>query len=157
MGIVVSVFWATFFSFGVVESVAGGYGGSRLAIFILLLFLMIVLPIATSIWILSRTGKPLIEKGTQVFNSVSVALVLMPLFLMTANMWEVRGNVEGDEPALSIPVKRKQELPDIYYIILDAYGSSNTFRPHSSLGYLPPVPETVEAKQTVSATLQLSV
>ncbi len=33
----------------------------------------------------------------------------------------------------------------------------NTFRPHSSLGYLPPVPETVEVKQTVSATLQLSV
>jgi len=33
----------------------------------------------------------------------------------------------------------------------------NTFRPHSSLGYSPPVPETVEAKQTVSATLQLSV
>jgi transposase InsO family protein len=33
----------------------------------------------------------------------------------------------------------------------------NTFRPHSSLGYLPPVPEAVEAKQTVSATLQLSV
>jgi transposase InsO family protein len=33
----------------------------------------------------------------------------------------------------------------------------NTFRPHSVLGYLPPAPETVEAKQTVSATLQLSV
>jgi hypothetical protein len=33
----------------------------------------------------------------------------------------------------------------------------NMFRPHSSLGYLPPVPEAVEAKQTVSATLQLSV
>ena len=33
----------------------------------------------------------------------------------------------------------------------------NTFRPHSALGYLPPTPETVEAKQTVSATLQLSV
>ncbi len=33
----------------------------------------------------------------------------------------------------------------------------NTFRPHSALGYLPPVPETFEAKQTVSATLQLSV
>ncbi len=33
----------------------------------------------------------------------------------------------------------------------------NTFRPHSSPGYLPPVPETVEAKQTVSTTLQLSV
>lgn len=127
-GIVVSVFWATFFSFGVVESIAGDYGDSRLAIFILLLFLMIVLPIATFIWILSRIGKPLIEKGTQVFNIVSVALVLMPLFLMTANMWEVRGNVEGDKPALSIPVKRKQELPDIYYIILDAYGSSNTLK-----------------------------
>ena len=33
----------------------------------------------------------------------------------------------------------------------------NTFRPHSALGYLPPAPETVEAIQTVSATLQLSV
>ncbi len=33
----------------------------------------------------------------------------------------------------------------------------NTLRPHSALGYLPPAPETVEAKQTVSATLQLSV
>jgi putative transposase len=33
----------------------------------------------------------------------------------------------------------------------------NTFRPHSALGYLPPAPETVEAKQTVYATLQLSV
>ena len=33
----------------------------------------------------------------------------------------------------------------------------NTFRPHSALGYLPPAPETVEARQTVSATLQLSV
>ena len=33
----------------------------------------------------------------------------------------------------------------------------NTFRPHSALGYLPPAPETVEATQTVSATLQLSV
>ncbi|HJO48449.1 MAG TPA: IS3 family transposase [Candidatus Scalindua sp.] len=33
----------------------------------------------------------------------------------------------------------------------------NTFRPHSALGYLPPAPETVEAVQTVSTTLQLSV
>ena len=33
----------------------------------------------------------------------------------------------------------------------------NTFRPHSALGYLPPAPETVEAKQTVFATLQLSI
>ena len=33
----------------------------------------------------------------------------------------------------------------------------NTFRPHSALGYLPPAPEAVEAIQTVSATLQLSV
>ena len=33
----------------------------------------------------------------------------------------------------------------------------NTFRPYSALGYLPPAPETVEAKQTVSATLQLSI
>jgi transposase InsO family protein len=33
----------------------------------------------------------------------------------------------------------------------------NTFRPHSALGYLPPAPEPIEAIQTVSATLQLSV
>jgi putative transposase len=33
----------------------------------------------------------------------------------------------------------------------------NTLRPHSALGFLPPAPETVDAKQTVSATLQLSV
>jgi transposase InsO family protein len=33
----------------------------------------------------------------------------------------------------------------------------NTLRPYSALGYLPPAPETVEAIQTVSATLQLSV
>ncbi len=33
----------------------------------------------------------------------------------------------------------------------------NTLRPHSTLGYLPPAPETVEAKQTISATLQPSV
>ncbi len=33
----------------------------------------------------------------------------------------------------------------------------NTFRPHSSLGYLPPAPETIESIQTVSTTLQLSV
>jgi transposase InsO family protein len=33
----------------------------------------------------------------------------------------------------------------------------NTLRPHSALGYLPPAPETFEAIQTVSTTLQLSV
>lgn len=33
----------------------------------------------------------------------------------------------------------------------------NTLRPHSSLGYLPPAPETVKSIQTVSTTLQLSV
>ena len=33
----------------------------------------------------------------------------------------------------------------------------NTHRPHSALGYLPPAPETIEAVQTVSTTLQLSV
>ncbi len=33
----------------------------------------------------------------------------------------------------------------------------NTFRPHSSLGYLPPAPETIESIQPVSSTLQLSV
>ena len=33
----------------------------------------------------------------------------------------------------------------------------NTFRPHSSLGCLPPAPETVESIQTASTTLQLSV
>jgi len=33
----------------------------------------------------------------------------------------------------------------------------NTFRPHSSLGYLPPAPETFETIQPVSTTLQLSV
>ncbi len=33
----------------------------------------------------------------------------------------------------------------------------NTLRPHSSLGYLPPSPETIESIQAVSTTLQLSV
>jgi len=33
----------------------------------------------------------------------------------------------------------------------------NTFRPHSSLGYLPPTPETVEPIQPVSTTFQLAV
>ena len=32
----------------------------------------------------------------------------------------------------------------------------NTFRPHSSLGYLPPAPETIEVMPTVSTTLQLT-
>ncbi|MCP4253862.1 MAG: transposase [Candidatus Scalindua sp.] len=32
-----------------------------------------------------------------------------------------------------------------------------TFRAHSSLGYLPHIPETVEVLQTVCVTLQLSV
>ena len=39
----------------------------------------------------------------------------------------------------------------------DYLSEYNTFRPHSALGYLPPTPETVEAIQTVSATLQLPV
>ena len=33
----------------------------------------------------------------------------------------------------------------------------NTFRPHSSLGYLPPAPVTIEPMPSVSATLQLTV
>jgi hypothetical protein len=33
----------------------------------------------------------------------------------------------------------------------------NTHRPHSALGYLPHAPEIIEAVQTVSTTLQLSV
>ncbi len=33
----------------------------------------------------------------------------------------------------------------------------NTFRPHSSLGYLPPAPETVEPVQPTSTTFQLAV
>ena len=33
----------------------------------------------------------------------------------------------------------------------------NTIRPHSSLGYRPPAPETFQSMPSVSATLQLTV
>ncbi len=49
------------------------------------------------------------------------------------------------------------ELFDIKVLIERWRKEYNTFRPHSAPGYLPPAPETVEAIQTVSATLQLSV
>jgi len=73
-------------------------------------------------------GESLIEKTQQVLNSVSVVLVLIPLFLISANMWEKREDGGGGGALFSSPVENGPELPDVYYLILDAYGSSNTLR-----------------------------
>ena len=54
--------------------------------------------------------------------------------------------------------REKVPIVDKYFSLIERWRKEyNTFRPHSALGYLPPAPETIEAVQTASTTLHLSV
>ncbi len=70
---------------------------------------------------------------TKLLNIISVILILIPLFTIGIS-WIKKPVTDNNDAAISIgsadynTIESPDELPDIYYIILDGYASSNTLR-----------------------------
>jgi len=70
---------------------------------------------------------------TKLLNIISVILILIPLFTIGIS-WIKKPVTDNNDAAISTgsadynTIESPDELPDIYYIILDGYASSNTLR-----------------------------
>ena len=106
-------------------------------------------------YIRSDNGSELTAKAAREWLS---RMGVITLFIEPGSPWE-NGYIE------SFNGKLRDELlnGEIFETLLEAKvlieqwrWEYNTFRPHSSLGYLPPAPVTIEPMPSVSATLQLT-
>jgi hypothetical protein len=77
-----------------------------------------------------RTRKDLINI-TKILNAISIILILIPI--INISIYEIKTGYTGKDIAFDIKEEytesdNQENLPDIYYIILDGYASSNTLK-----------------------------
>ena len=130
-GLMASVLLIAFFSYGHFYDVARGSGLSPLMVRHRLLLPMVFVLVGVLIIFIWRTRRKLDILAT-FFNVIGVALVIVPLFQITS--FELR-MASGQSGASSAPDSSQiigaanvENSPDIYYIILDAYGREDILK-----------------------------
>lgn len=135
-GILISLFLVWFFSYGhvlsfITEAAESYFGMVRLFIRPRYTLPAYSLPMLVAGFLVIRTRRPLIVH-TKFANAMSVALLVLPLGnlfsfgLHGPDDWRpADGSVTEMAGASSVSAT---ELPDIYYIVLDGYGSGKTLR-----------------------------
>lgn len=118
-GIIVSIFVILFFSYGHVSSIVASHlpSGKGLVLPLSAIFLLLAVYLAV------RTRWNL-RKLTTILSVIGACLVLMSL--VRIGVYEIRrpDSVHG-VPAVDVDLHEPDQPPDIYYIILDAYASSD--------------------------------
>ncbi|MEF9427351.1 MAG: hypothetical protein L0956_09360, partial [Candidatus Mariimomonas ferrooxydans] len=129
-GVVTSIFLILFFSYGRIYELIVGFkignfiiGGHRyLSVFWLILFIV-------GVFFTVRT-KVNLRNLINILNIISVVLVLFPLVnigIYNFNTRDVRRGPEAvSQEEVTAVVENQDELPDIYYIILDGYAGSDS-------------------------------
>ena len=127
-GIVVSIFLVLFFSFGHALVALGGWdqehrsvGAPIYWIFLSMLWFALL---TCGAYFFIRTRRDL-SKLTVVLNIVAITLVLIPTINIVVH--ETKAAPQGTNVAENIvDLVKPDTLPDIYYIVLDRYGSART-------------------------------
>jgi hypothetical protein len=126
-GIVVSVFLILTFSYGHVFGLLMGWPIRHRHLMVAWALLFVV-----SAYFIIKTRKSL-HQFTKVLNVAAASLVAMSLFQLAAYEFNAgldgRGKKRAEEMKTQITEHgAKDELPDIYYIILDRYAAANTLK-----------------------------
>jgi hypothetical protein len=130
-GLVFAILWGLFFSYGHVYHFLDQKTllGLSLGHHRLLLPVWGVLLVAGLWWALRRRGE--LSTLAQAMNTMAIVLLVFPVFqiasagLRSQSAW-ANARQQPDSAALHLPASQKP--PDIYYIILDAYGREDVLR-----------------------------
>ena len=130
-GIIITVFLAFFFSYGRIYEVIEGWHIGPLVIgrhrYFVIIWAVLFILIA---YFLIRTKKDLYNI-TNIINVIAVILVLIPL--ITIGIFKVRTKDIGRSAGVNVQEEYIEsdslnDLPDIYYIVLDGYASTSTLK-----------------------------
>lgn len=128
-----------FFSYGHVYAELRGWGeaGHLLARHRYLLPLWLLLFAVTMLFLARRRR---FEAGTTAFNTVSVLLVAITIAQLGSYALRMRSSAGSGErplndPASASPIELKapEQLPDVYYVVLDAYGRGDVLADHMGI------------------------
>lgn len=129
-GLILSVFWLLFFTIGPVlygdwkQSVPGGPAVGVVAVVAIWLGLL-----SAASFVILRT-KAELAPVTRALNRASIFLLAMPLALGAYRSLAPSGadSLSADSGAASAPGAPRDDLPDIYYIMLDGYAREDVLR-----------------------------
>ena len=135
--LVFAIFWVLFFSYGHVYHFLGGTTllGLSLGHHRVLMPVWAILFAAGLWWVLSRRGE--LANLTLAINTAAIVLLVFPLWQIS--MAEIREQAAWSRARQSaasnsgLQLASGQRTPDIYYIILDAYGRQDILQ--ESFGY----------------------
>jgi hypothetical protein len=134
-GIIVSLFLVLLLSTGYLFNLRAWLGASGPYIAGLLLVAIWVLLFPYLVYLIVRTRKTL-RNPTIILNVATVLMVVVSLFTIGANEFRrLRSEQEcmASDATVDLRVSEGQELPDIYYIILDRYAGAATLAETYSL------------------------
>ncbi len=128
--LVTTILLILFFSYGQIYSLLKGIQISGFFVFRhrTLAPLFLILAGLVTWWACRKKLK--IQNVTPILNVIGMLLIVMPVFqigLVSWKQWQAwkESSRTGPESLNAITVSTSQETPDIYYIILDAYGRSD--------------------------------
>ena len=130
-GIITTVFLVLFFSYGhVYEAISSWKIGTfiigRHRYFMIVWAILFILCVYFTI----RIRRDLINL-TKIFNVISIILILIPI--INISIYEIKSGNRGKDIVFDFKEEyaesdNQENLPDIYYIVLDGYASSNTLK-----------------------------
>ena len=122
IGVIVSIYLILFFSYGLIVETMEGWGmlfADRLMLALWTILLVI------AVYVVVRARRDL-HNMTVVLNSMAVCLVIIPSIYIVIHEIGRPSLPPTHEPLIiANDSKENENLPDIYYIILDGYASSN--------------------------------
>jgi hypothetical protein len=127
-----SSYFTLFFSYGHVYAALKGsvIAGIQIGSHRYLLIIWMVV-FASITWYVVKWNRP-VDRATRILNVVGIALILQPSFILVSSLVETRdqsptnGFVQGLDPETQ--EVNVGEMPDIYYLILDAYAREDVLR-----------------------------
>ena len=130
-GIIITAFLVLFFSYGHAYEAINTWKVGTIIIgrhryFMIVWAILFIL----CVYFTMRTRKDLINL-TKILNAISIILILIPI--INISIYEIKTGYRGKDIAFDIKEgyaesDNQENLPDIYYIILDGYASSNTLK-----------------------------
>lgn len=136
-GMLASLFLAFFFSYGHLYGALEGKSLAGLVVgrHLLLAPLWLALLVGMGWLVLARMRG--LETWTRLLNLVGVALVLLPALQSGASLMNSRPQGKRSAQALAEAQPGQAELPDVYYIILDAYSRADLLEKYQGLDVTP--------------------
>jgi len=124
-GLIVAMFFPLFFAFGsIAQWVETKTGLTVLRSNVLVLAALFVVLV---LWFLTVTRWASgLGSINLYFNLISILFILNPAWQLAGSLFHGGASFESTKPSVTMTAANN-DLPDVYYIILDAYGRQDTF------------------------------